>query len=402
MRTAEVVAPQLEELLFIKGDATAKKPVHDIVLRGLTFAYTDWNLPTNGYADSQAAVRIPGDLIAEHAIDCVIADCTFTHLGGYGLELGRGCQRMQLRGNEMSDLGAGGVRIGESSIRNEPFEQNHGHVIADNHIHHVGEVYAPAVGILIMQSGTNRVAHNHIHDLYYTAVSVGWTWGYRESPCRANIIEFNHMHDIGKFRLSDMGAVYTLGPQPGSIVRNNLIHDVNAFTYGGWGLYTDEGSSGIVLENNVVYRCKSAGFHQHYGRENILRNNIFAFGKEHQLMRTRPEAHVSFIFTNNIVYFDSGDLLGSDWSNEHYVIDGNLYFDTRRSTSAESLTFAGVPLDAWRKRGHDTNSVLADPLFVAPDKGDYRLKPNSPALKLGFKPFDLSSVGVRDKSNRNR
>ena len=141
-----------------------------------------------------------------------------------------------------------------------------------------------------------------------------------------------------------MGAVYTLGPQRGTVIRNNLIHDVSAFTYGGWGLYTDEGSSEIVLENNVVYRCKNAGFHQHYGKENIVRNNIFAFNLENQIMRTRPEAHISFIFTNNIVYFDSGNLLGSNWSNDNYRMDRNVYFDTRHPKSPQEVMFAGVSL----------------------------------------------------------
>ena len=76
-----------------------------------------------------------------------------------------------------------------------------------------------------------------------------------------------------------------------------------------------------MLENNVVYRCKSAGFHQHYGRDNMVRNNIFAFNRQHELMRTRNEDHNSFFFTNNIVCFDSGDLLGSNWQNDHYVMD---------------------------------------------------------------------------------
>ncbi|HVY68512.1 MAG TPA: right-handed parallel beta-helix repeat-containing protein [Verrucomicrobiae bacterium] len=390
-----VIAPVLKDLVRLQGDLAAKRPVRFVTLRGLTFADTDWDLAPDGYADTQAAINIHGDLFAEATIDCVIEDCTFTRLGGYAIELGKGCQRDRVSGNELVDIGAGGIRIGETAQRLDPFEQNHTHIFSDNHAHRLGRVYPPAVGVLVLQSGTNWIAHNHIHDLYYTAVSVGWNWGYQETPCRENIVEFNHLHDIGQAMLSDMGAVYTLGIQHGTIIRNNLIHDVDSFTYGGWGIYPDEGSTGIVWEKNIIYRTKSAGFHQHYGRENVVRNNILAFGREYQLMRTREEDHTSFFFTNNIVYFDSGNLLGSNWKNEHFVIDHNLYFDTRPAATADSMKFGGATWEAWRQRGHDTNSIIADPLFVAPEKHDFRLRPGSPALKMGFKPIDISNVGVR-------
>src|SRR5687767_8254019 len=205
------------------------------------------------------------------------------------------------------------------------------------------------------------------------------------------------MHDIGQGMLSDMGAVYTLGIQHGTVVRNNVIHDVNSFTYGGWGLYPDEGSTGIVFEDNIVYRTKSAGFHQHYGRENIVRNNVFAFGKEHQIMRTREESHISFIFTNNLVYFDSGTLLGSNWKNERFVIDGNIYFDARPNAEVK---FAGASFEQWKARRHDTNSVIGDPGFQDAARRNFTLKSESLALKRGFKPIDLRGVGVRPQGVR--
>ena len=385
--TAEIIAPRLSELIVLKG-------ARRVVLRGLTFTCTDWIMPPDGYTDTQAAVHVPGDLRAEEATDCLIESCVFSHLGGYAIEFGRGCQRNRILGNTIFDIAAGGIRLGVPNDKTpDARSANHSNVIADNRLHGLGRVHAPAVGVLILQSGTNQVAYNHIYDLYYTAISVGWNWGYQETPCRANIIEFNHLHDIGQGMLSDMGAVYTLGVQHGTVVRNNVVHDVSSFTYGGWGLYPDEGSTGIVFENNIVYRTKSAGFHQHYGRDNIVRNNIFAFGKEHQLMRTREEQHISFIFTNNLVYFDSGTLLGSNWKNEKFLMENNIYFDTRST----NINFAGATLQEWRSRGHDTNSLIADPLFVAPGEGNFDLKRGSPAAGRGFKPLSPADAGVRIK-----
>jgi len=397
----DIIAPRLQELVQFQGDIAGKRAVRHVVLRGLTFADTDWSISAAGYRDTQAAVAVRGELFGDGMTDCVIEDCTFTRLAGYGIDLGRGCRRNRIIGNEIFDVGAGGVRVGETSARTNAFDATHSNVITDNHLHHLGVLYPPAVGVFILQSATNRVAHNHIHDLFYTAVSVGWTWGYRDSPCHANVIEFNHMHHIGQGLLSDMGAVYTLGPQPGTVVRNNLIHDVASFTYGGWGLYTDEGSTGLVLENNIVYRCKSAGFHQHYGKKNVIRNNIFAFNVENQLMRSREEAHTSFFFTNNIVLFNSGHLLGSTWKNDQFVLNGNLYWDTRWAGQTNAARFSGATLKQWRARGHDTNSIFADPLFVDAARNDFRLQPGSPAARLGFQPIDLSTVGVRARGRRD-
>ena len=395
MARVDVVAPRLEELAVVRGNAETKKAAERITFRNVTFAHTDYSIGTNGIADTQAAVAVRGDLLFELARDCAVEDSVFKHVAGYGVEVGRGGQRIKIRRTEIADVGGGGVRIGETTKRADAFDENHSNEVSDCHLHKLGRVFAPAVGVFILQSGTNLISHNHIHDLYYTAVSVGWNWGYQETPCRANIVEFNHMHDIGQYLLSDMGAVYTLGIQRGTVIRNNLIHDVNAFTYGGWGLYTDEGSTEILLENNVVYRCKSAGFHQHYGRDNIVRNNIFAFGKEHQLMRTREEAHSSFTFEKNIVYFDSGDLLGSNWSNEKFAMRDNVYFDARPGAK---VTFKGATLEQWQARGHDKNSVVADPMFLDAAHADFRLKPESPALRVGFKQIDLRGVGPRGKA----
>ncbi len=394
-----IVAPRLRTLVHVSGDREARRAVTGLTFRGIEFADTDYDMPADGLISPQAAVPVRGAWRVEFATDGVLEDCVLARHGGYALDLGHGAQRWRVLHGEIRDCGGGGIRIGEPGGRQpDAFSACGEHEIADNHIHQLGRVFAPAVGIILFHTGGNRIVHNEINDLYYTAISVGWNWGYQETPCRDNLIEFNHLHDIGQGRLSDMGGVYTLGIQPGTVVRNNLIHDVTSYRYGGWGLYTDEGSTGIVMENNVVYRCKSAGFHQHYGRDNHIRNNILAFNIDNQIMRTRDEDHTSFHFTNNIVIFESGQLLGSSWRNDRFVIDRNVYWDLRAAGDPGRMRFAGATWEEWRGRGHDVHSVIADPGFVDAANLDFRLKPDSPALKAGFRPIDLSAVGPRRRS----
>ncbi len=259
-------------------------------------------------------------------------------------------------------------------------------------------MFPSAVGIWIGQSPDNRLTYNLIHDFYYTGISIGWTWGYGPALATNNLVAFNHIHHIGVKSdgdgpiLSDMGGIYTLGRQPGTLVLNNLWHDIAGLRYGGWGIYFDEGSSSIVARSNIVYRTTHGGFHQHYGATNIVENNIFAFGRDQQVQRTRPEAHISFSFTTNIVYFDSGVLLGGNWSNDNYRMDYNIYCDTRLKPGSVDMPFAGATWDQWRTRGHDLHSRIGDPLFIAPQKYDFRLKPASPARNVDFQPIDLRGV----------
>jgi len=385
----EAAVPVLTQLVRLEG--RPGRPVRDVVFRRLAFRHTDWSIPAEGYADTQAAIEASSAIEAVGAENVTVDHCSFSQMGGYAVWFGRGSKGNRILASEIFDMGAGGVKLGETVMRPDPADQNADNSVADNDIHDLGVVYPAAVGLWVGQSSRNRLVHNHVHDLFYTAISVGWTWGYTANQSKGNAIEFNHLHHIGRDMLSDMGAIYTLGEQPGTTIRNNLIHDVSAFTYGGWGIYPDEGSSEILIENNVVYRTKSAGFHQHYGRENIVRNNIFAFGREFQLMRSRVEPHVSFTFENNIVYFDQGKLLGSNWSGDRFRMRRNVYWDARGGT----VDFAGSDFAVWQERGQDPGSLIADPLFVNAAGYDFTLRPESPALKMGFRPIDVKAAGPR-------
>lgn len=400
---AQVIAPRLREIVRIEGNAAAGKLVEGVRISGLTFSDTDYEMPAEGIMSPQAAVPIRGHFRIAHAIDGIVENCVFENLGGYAIELGRGTQRWHVVGNRVRSIGGGGLRVGEPGDRN-PTEMDacHGNQVTDNELTQLGRVFAPACGVILFQSGSNRIAHNHIHDLFYTGISVGWNWGYRETPCRENVIEFNLVEKVGQGRLSDMGGIYTLGPQPGTVVRNNLFRDVKSYRYGGWGLYTDEGSSNIVMENNVAYRCTDAGFHQHYGRDNEVRNNLLAWNVNHSVMRTRDEPHRSFDFTRNVIIADSGTLLGSNWSGttEQFLCDYNTWFDTRHGADVEKYRFADQSWAEWQGRGQGAHSQIADPLLVDPERPELGLQPESPAFELGFEQIDMSRVGPRPLGER--
>ena len=108
-------------------------------------------------------------------------------------------------------------------------------------------------------------------------------------------------------------------------------------------------------------------------------------------MRTRAEEHVSFTFEGNIVYFDSGALLGSNWTGSQFHMNKNIYWDAR----GQAVTFTDRSWDAWRQQGQDKDSLMADPLFANAANYDFRVLPGSPAWKMGWHAIDMQSVGPR-------
>ena len=72
----------------------------------------------------------------------------------------------------------------------------------------------------------NQVTHNEISDFHHLGISVGHSWGYAPSTAHHNLIAFNHVHHICNGYFSDGGGIYTLGISPGTVIRNNIVHDV--------------------------------------------------------------------------------------------------------------------------------------------------------------------------------
>lgn len=380
---------------FLTFEGEPQRPVSHLRFQGLKFRHAKGVENTDLFNPNQAAVAtVDGVVTLDHAQSVTFFDCEFARFGSYGVSLRKGCHQIRIDRCLLTDMGAGAIRIGNLAEPTNPADLTSDNTVHNSILRDGGHIYPCAVGIWIGVSSDNTVTHNEVSDFFYSAISVGWRWGYAASSAKRNRIEYNHLHHLGKGLLSDMGGVYTLGPSEGTSVSHNHIHHVRCFSYGGWGLYNDEGSTGITMEGNVCHDTTDGGYHQHYGKDNVVRNNIFAFADLYQFKRSRAEEHRSFTFAQNLVVFERGDTLGGVWTGTtaNYLLKGNLYWDY----SGRPVTFTAkkLTLADWQKTGQDVGSVIADPLFADPTKRDFSLRSDSPALALGFKPIDTSVMGV--------
>ena len=104
------------------------------------------------------------------------------------------------------------------------------------------------------------------------------------------------------------------------------------------------------------------------------------------------------------MYYKTGDLFRTLLTAGQFSFDYNLYYNAAGEPVEFGRSISGrISWEAWRSKGQDAHSIIADPLFVDPEHDNFSLKPDSPALKVGFKPIDLSKVGPasvhRDKDS---
>lgn len=409
MDAAVCFAPALHQLVAFKGEPD--RAVKNIHFRHISFQYTSYTTPANGDEPIQAAAPTEAALMFDYTENVSFTDCDLQHTGGYGIWFRQECHNNRVERCYMADLGAGGIKIGEPYYRQNGRAVTGHNVICNNIITHAGSELPCGVGVAMFHTSDNQVVHNEISDLRYSGISIGWVWGYNQSPdiwtssidekgvmdflqtklvspAVRNVVEYNHIHHIGWGELSDMGAVYTLGESAGTRISNNVIHDVLSYDYGGWGLYTDEGSTGVEMTNNLVYRCKSGGFHQHYGKENKIENNIFAFGHYYQAQYTRVEPHLSFSFKHNIIVQDKGETLAGVWERGNIEMDYNLYWHY-----SSAPAFGSYSPKEWFKR-KEPHSIVANPLFKDAKADNYEFASLQAVRKIKFKPFDHSKAGV--------
>lgn len=400
----EAYAPLTDRLFVAEG--TPEQPLEDVWLRDLELLCTKGDYASSHTrseatgkfvpgsekfaSDSQSVFLGTGSVVFRYARRCGIRRCALRFMGVHAVDVSYGCSEVTLEDNVIDSVGAGGIRVfgGDPSMDGKEAVS---HVyVRRNVITRCGRRYAAGCGVLICHAHDNEIADNEIAYLDYTGVSVGWEWGYHASSTYNNRVCRNHIHHIGMGRLSDMGAIYTLGPQPGTVIEENRIHDVKSNHYGGWGIYLDEGSSFIRVENNVVFRTKCESFHQHYGAQNVVRNNVFAFGGTGSVYLTKPELHDNVLFERN-VFLQKDAPFYTDLSYYGtlggFVLRKNQLFDLGGGEPCmigrqhERRPF--LPL-ANAAQGEN---LLKKPAFADPENGDFTLTDPASVEEIGFTPI---------------
>ena len=101
-----------EAYLCVRDNIVVIDGATNLVVRGVTFAYTDWNMTDGGQALSQSVANASAAVVVRNSKNVRFENCAFMHTGGSGLEFGPGAEDCAAVGCEFSDLGAGGVKIG--------------------------------------------------------------------------------------------------------------------------------------------------------------------------------------------------------------------------------------------------------------------------------------------------
>jgi hypothetical protein len=236
-------------------------------------------------------------------------------------------------------------------------------------------------------------------------ISMKWASG-------GNRVEFNEIRRT-VLDTSDAGAIETANNNQGSVIHGNLLVDTIGVGYSGslrrmvsdymtHGIYLDNAASGFTVTNNIILRVGNGNL-AGAGNRNRVENNIFlADSRFHPQLIIGGKEAGGYTLRRNILGWSNWQVAWLNGQANPGVLesDYNVFYNmgpaTGNSPTTTSLSSGNAKsLDEWRQDGQDMHSVVADPLFVDVANGDFRLKPGSPALKLGFDPIDMERIGLK-------
>ena len=441
LQPGDVIAPVIDTLIELRG--TADSPLRHITISGLTLSHTRTPFPDDLHDNFHSPTKRGAGISLEHCDGCRVEGNRFLMLGGDGVKLQGANARNEIVGNEIGHVGGSGVVLASldaagnagdtRDFENPETLRRHSsrfptlvrNVVSDNHIHHCGDFKKNCGGVHLyaINSIDNVFSHNHIHDMSDKGMVMQDGFG-------RYIVEYNDMHRLGQ-EIADTGGImvnrwFVLADDPelsrGAIIRFNRIRDCigcGAYSeprhpkgegdrttaqgriwtpYYTWGIYFDNSGMENTVFGNIVESTVLGGVALPVGnpKNNRIENNIFVGSSGNQIdLRMSGEDNR---FARNIIYYTDPQamLLAANGATNKSVAecDHNVYF---LATGKEPQVRGIGSLSDWKKLGFDQHSLVADPLFVDVRNGDYRLRPESPAFRLGFQPIPTDKIGPRTR-----
>lgn len=420
-----ITLPVLAEALVLAGNPVAGTHVERVTLRGLTIAETDDTIDQAAVrANFNAAVRL------ENARECVIEACTVINAGGYAIRLHLDSTSNRVERNSISESGGGGILLSSAvtgyagRIDDRPEVQGLAplrNFIANNVIHDCGRIrkYVSGVHLDSRPDATADLAGNEVvGNLIYRMPRLG-IFAFR-NQC-GNRIANNHIADVMR-ESDDGGAIHFTTLRYGGAqteIANNVIHDVYGLKqqpeggykrHFGFGIYLDNHTSNVTVRGNLTYRTYAGGLMINGGQNLTITGNRFLEDGLNQACLFNAGGQMKNIrLTGNL--FAWGDPNASylwlkTWGvkdNAKEIAEATMADPAALLTVDHNLVWCGGevlvrPIDddgqgvlgtlaAWREKGLDRDTVVADPLFVDAANDDFRLRPGSPAEALNLPPL---------------
>ena len=461
------IVPQLPQLLVASN-------LQYVTFQGLTFEHDNYTVAATGHISNELEPDVSAAVSFQNSQHITFDSGTVTQTSGTGLEfipclnatspaycvatsLNAVVANNLIENSAFYDLGALGIRIGEpfapvDTDANVP----QAITVQNNVVEGYGRTVPASFGIGQGMGHDNLYTHNDVYDGYHCAISTSQSIPETTRPSgigNANAtISFNHvynllqgiMNDGGSIRIDGGNSVFTAA---GNKILNNKIHDVTDASimdsngYGGNGVYLDDDTGLVDVENNLVYRVSGYDVYTPHGpaapnQANIIRNNILAYGRlgvvtvgfpyGNGVPSTIPQ---EFAISNNLFYFDRNNTstpkfwvqggciyAGGAPYIQYELWNSNLYWRTDGGFATDAKAFEVQPnpiptapqapcsgntndwtfytFAQWQtKVGEDTQSVVQNPGFANPvyPADDYSLPKGSPGV--GFVVFDPSQAG---------
>ncbi len=413
LASAKVEVVRLRHLVEFNGSEEA--PVTNLTFKGFVVrhasrTFMDCKEPL---LRSDWAIYRGGAFFLTGTESISILDCEFDQVGGNAIFVNNYNRNTLVKGCHIHHTGASGICfVGDpNAVHNPLFEYAEKNKLADislelgpktnNYpadstvedclIHKIGITERQPAGVQISMAKGITIRDTSIYDTARAGINVSeGTWG-------GHLIERVDVFDT-VLETSDHGSFNSWGrdrywkcandrelaanPKLPFLdaIETTVIRDSRWRCDHGWDIDLDDGSTNYDIYNNLML---NGGLKLREGFRRYAWNNIT----------------VNSTLSPHVWYQNSGD-----------KVYNNIFMAPYRGVNVPTATVKGDMVDKnimfrgelAREHGWDENSIEADPLFVDPTTGDYRVQDGSPALDLGFKNFPMGdeNFGVRKPSLR--